>query len=1036
MKHNDWENPHVVGINKLPAHPVRCPYNTVAEALTDRYTDSANYQDLNGEWAFQLCPNPDAVPDGFYQDGFDNGAWESIPVPSNWTLQGYDKPIYTNVKMPIPTNPPFVPQEDNPTGLYRRTFEIPEGWADKRVVLHFGGVESAFYLWVNGEKVGYSQGSRLPAEFDITDYIQVGANNVAVQVIRWSDGSYLEDQDHWWMAGIYREVYLYATPKVYLADFFAHTTFDDAFKDATLHVQAKLDTVDVGDIAVGEAGKWRALKGHQVTLHLFDSDGQTVFEPRSYTAEPKQEKQTTLKFRQNIAQPAQWSAESPTLYTIVLSLENPDGETIETVSHKIGFRQVEIRGRELLVNGKAVLLKGVNRHEHDDTHGKTVSEASMIADIKLMKQFNINAVRNSHYPMDRRWYELCDEYGLYMIDEANIETHAVYDLLSNDPDWTYAFVERGKRMVERTKNHASIILWSLGNESGYGPNHDALAGWIRGTDPTRPLHYEGAISRWNGEDWEHGELSTDIVCPMYPMVHEITDYGEDQSGKRPLIMCEYAHSMGNSTGNLKEYWDAIESLHGLQGGFIWDWVDQGLRRVAENGKEYWAYGGDFGDEVNDQNFCINGLIWPDRRPHPAMYEYKKILQPVAVDAVDLAAGEIRITNKNWFTDLSGLAISWTISADGAPVQEGQIEPLPIPPGTSDTLCLPYQRSTTPATEYLLTIRFHLQENTPWAEQGHEVAWAQFELPWPSVSTNITEEQEMLPLNLHQTETIVQITGVNFLIEFDKTAGCISRWQYQDVDLFRSGPLLNVWRAPTDNDLAVIWPESARMAFQWQQVGLDRLEPTVRPLTVESVNRSTVVISISSEWGATDENAGLIHHHQYTVLGNGDIQIHNQIECNLELVTLPRVGLTMTMPSGFEEVRWFGRGPHENYRDRNAGAAVGLYKQTVDELYEPYIYPQEHGNRTDLRWLKVLNEDGVGLIAKAMPLMEASVSHYAAADLAASTHTYQLTRLDETIVNLDLMQCGLGGASCGPMTLERYWVKPGQFVFDVVLSPLS
>ncbi|MBE2225316.1 MAG: DUF4981 domain-containing protein, partial [Anaerolineae bacterium] len=613
----------------------------------------------------------------------------------------------------------------------------------RETIVCFEGVESAFYLYVNGRFCSYSQGSRLPAEFDITALIQPGANSLQALVIRWSDGSYVEDQDHWWMAGIYRDVYLYAVPNVHLRDVFATTKFDAQFEDATLTVQAEIESFGAD------------ADGFVVEVDVVGGNGRSLFpSPLAKSYHPNPKFAPKLRFTQTVEKPQKWSAETPTLYTLLVTLKDAAGETIEVVSQRIGFRQTEVVGRELLINGKPILIKGVNRHEHDDKTGKTISEASMITDIKLMKQFNINAVRNCHYPMHPRWYELCDEYGLYVIDEANIEAHANYELLCQDPNWTTAFLERGKRMVERTKNHACIILWSLGNESGYGPNHDALAGWIRRTDPSRPLHYEGAVSHSHGQNWETFALATDITCPMYPSVAEIIDYAQNEKATRPLIMCEYAHAMGNSCGNLKEYWDAIKTYHGLQGGFIWDWVDQGLLKTDENGNRYWAYGGDFGDEINDYNFCINGLIWPDRTPHPALYEYKKLIQPISVEFSErsiqgatplsispqrgekqvplpsggVRGGILRIKNERDFVDLADVNGRYELLANGKPFQIGSLPILAIAPGETQEIDLNLVVPPYPAgTEFHLNIHLTLAEDTPWAEAGHEIAWEQFEL---------------------------------------------------------------------------------------------------------------------------------------------------------------------------------------------------------------------------------------------------------------------------------------------------------------------
>ncbi|MDX1523555.1 MAG: glycoside hydrolase family 2 TIM barrel-domain containing protein, partial [Anaerolineae bacterium] len=696
--------------------------------------------------------------------------------------------IYTNVRMPFLSDPPHVPQEDNPTGLYQHTFTIPDTWADRRIFLTFDGVESAFYLWVNGQPVGYSQGSRLPAEFEVTPYCQPGENTLAAMVIRWSDGSYLEDQDHWWMAGIYRDVSLSARPRLHIFDIFARTDLDADYRDATLRVQATLNhnlpnprEYDGEMIFVDDS-----LADYRLEAQLFDAAGEPVFtEPLAQPVLQSDWAMTAIRFNQPVSSPAKWSAEQPNLYTLVVALKRGPAEaneTIEAVSCKVGFRQVEIKDRELLINGRPVLLKGVNRHDFDDRRGKTINEESMVADIKLMKRFNINAVRTSHYPNASRWYELCDEYGLYLIDEANIECHGVYNKLAHDPRWTTAFVERGRRMVERDKNHPSIILWSLGNESGYGPNHDALAGWIRGYDPSRPLHYEGAISpftimlndpearpqampgqteqeAWRRRGWLLGRLATDIVCPMYPSVDHIIAYAQDPANDRPLIMCEYAHSMGNSTGNLKEYWDAIESHHGLQGGFIWDWVDQGLRKTDEQGRDFWAYGGDFGDTINDANFCINGLIWPDRTPHPALYEYKKVLQPIAISAVDLAAGQLEITSKQDFIDLSAYQGRWELSVDGVILAEGLLPTLKIPPGQSEVVTLPLTNpKLSPGSECLLRVTFGLARATAWAEAGHEIAWEQFKMPYAVPDPVLIPAGQMPDLILSETGEAIIIVG--------------------------------------------------------------------------------------------------------------------------------------------------------------------------------------------------------------------------------------------------------------------------------------
>ena len=1033
---NDWENPQVVSINKRPGHTQTVPANSAEDAVGGRSKESPYFQLMNGAWQFQYLPYPFAAPQVFGDDDLDQLEWDSITIPGNWTLQGYDKPIYTNVKMPIPLDPPHVPQDDNPTGLYRTTFTIPDEWNGRRIFINFDGVESAFYLWVNKEFAGYSQDSRLPAEFDLTDIVSVGENQLTAVVIRWSDGSYLEDQDHWWMAGIYRDVYLYATPQVHIINYAVHTLLDEEYQNATLEVHVDL-----------EAFKGHKPDGYQVAMQLYDAQGQAVFKaPVFRTLHRDSREPASMVLSQHVAGPHKWTAETPYLYTLLLALKDAAGNDVEHLSTKIGFRQVEIKGGRLLLNGRPLLIKGVNRHEHDDRTGKTISEASMIADIRLMKQFNINAVRNSHYPNHPRWYELCDEYGLYLIDEANIEAHALERTLCRDPQWANAFLQRGMRMVQRAKNHPSIILWSLGNESGYGPNHDALAGWIRGADPTRPLHYEGAISHRDGRAWDEGQRATDIVCPMYPHVHEIEEYGRNPTSERPLIMCEYAHAMGNGPGALYEYWQAIRAYDALQGGFIWDWVDQGLQKTDENGVRYWAYGGDFGDQAgvpsdNDANFCINGLIWPDRTPHPSLYEVKSVYQPVqVVRAVHEAPLPIQVSvsNEYAFSNLEVLTAHWELAADGRILQEGTLPRLDIPPGESGTAIVPVDTpDLEPGTETFLTLRFSLDEETSWCEAGHEIAAAQFPLHFPAPAGEPAELSTLQALALEETAAAATINGGEhtWQLVFDKTRGQIVSWQQNGVELIAAGPALNLWRAPTDNDMAHVAvrldDERYQLLDEWLRAGLHNLQHVVDEVTIEQPNPQRIDIRVRARAGAAVK-----FEQKLTLFGSGELLLQTKLRADPGLPPLPRVGLTMMLPAGFGDLSWYGRGPYENYRDRNSGALVGLYHSTVSDLYVPYIVPQEHGNRTDVRWVAVAAENGTGLLATGMPLMETSAGHYTAHDLYEAAHTNELAPRAETILNLDHRQMGLGSASCGPATLPDYLIPPGMYRFSVRLRPFT
>jgi len=822
---NDWENPQIVGWNKEPGHVPLMPYTDERTALAGDRSASPYFRLLNGDWKFKWAPNPASAPQGFHEADFDDAAWDTIAVPGNWQLQGYDKPIYTNVQYPFPTDDlPRVPQDDNPIGSYRRDFTLPDDWEGRQVFILFEGVDSAFYLWVNGEPVGYSEDSRLPAEFNITPYVCPGENVLAVQVYRWSDGSYLEDQDFWRLSGIFRDVTLWAAPPVHVRDFRIRTDLDEAYRDAALRIRVKVHNCGLQEVA-----------GHLLQGMLYDAEGDPVFaEPISAKFNAGAGDEVTVDLEQAVSNPQKWSDEHPYLYTLLISLKTLTGNVLEFESARVGFRQVEVKEGQIHVNGMPILIKGVNRHEHDPDTGHAVTVASMIQDIQLMKQFNINAVRTSHYPNDPRWYDLCDQYGLYIFDEANIESHGVWDRLTKDPQWITAFMERGIRMVERDKNHPCVLVWSLGNESGYGPNHAAMAGWIHDYDPTRLVHYHPA-----------GDAPPiDILGPMYPSVDRIIEMAQEEGETRPVVMCEYAHSMGNSTGNLKEYWQAIETHPRLQGGFIWDWVDQGIRQRTEEGEEWFAYGGDFGDEPNDGNFCINGLVSSDREPHPGMWEYKKILEPVRVEPVDLTAAVVRIINRYRFSNLNKLDVSWKLLADDQVLQTGELPALDLAPGCSETVTIPLSRlEPKPGVEYWLTLSFTLAHDALWAEAGHEVAWAQFRMPFDAPATPSLRIADMPELQLVESAREVTVRGSDFSLVLSKGEGVITSFQYAGRELVRKGPQLNLWRAPTDNDANISGDQ--KMALRWRAAGLDRLQHQVEKVEADQVQPQVVRIHVQS-----------------------------------------------------------------------------------------------------------------------------------------------------------------------------------------------
>ncbi|MBL7154499.1 MAG: DUF4981 domain-containing protein, partial [Phycisphaerae bacterium] len=745
----DWENPEVVGINKEPGHCTLVPYADVRSALEAKREASPFYKSLDGKWKFNWVGKPGDRPVDFYKTDYNDADWMEIPVPSNWQMHGYGRPIYLNMRHPFPANPPHIPHDYNPVGSYRRRFAIPADWDGREVFIHFDGVKSAFYLWVNGQKVGYSQGSMTPAEFNITKHLQAGQNTLTAEVYRWSDGSYIEDQDMWRLSGIYRSVYLFSTPKVHIKDFFVRCGLDEEYKDGTIKIRPKLVSFTSQD-----------LKGWTVQAQLYDDQERPVLDkPLSKDVlgiiNEKYPQRDNVKFalmEGKVAEPKKWSDEFPNLYTLVLTLKNAKGDVVETESCRVGFRTVEIKDGRLLVNGRSVKLFGVNRHEHDPDHGRAIPVSRMIQDIKLLKQNNINAVRTSHYPDSPVWYDLCDQYGIYLIDEANLESHALKGYLANHATWHTAFVDRAIRMVERDKNHPSVIFWSLGNETGCGPNHAAMAAWIKEYDPTRPIHYEGAAGK--PKDYWY----VDMISRMYARIPQIIRLATDPVDNRPMVLCEYAHAMGNSVGNLKEYWDAIRSHKRLIGGFIWDWADQGLRKLSADGKQFWAYGGDFGDNPNDGNFCCNGLVQPDRKPNPSLHEVKKIYQRIWVEPVDAVAGKIRIRNEYDFADLGFVDIQWELTGNGRVLQKGKLDKLPLAPDAEQEINIPLEKPQLEAgAEYWLKVSFALAENSSWAKGGHVVAWDQFQVPFDVPASTPIDAAKMVPLELDESDEAITVS---------------------------------------------------------------------------------------------------------------------------------------------------------------------------------------------------------------------------------------------------------------------------------------
>jgi beta-galactosidase/evolved beta-galactosidase subunit alpha len=1012
-----WEDPTVTGRHRLPAH---APLGDAGERLS-----------LDGTWRFHWAARPEDAPDP--TGPLDTAGWVDVEVPGCWQLQVHrDPPIYTNVRYPFPTELcPRVPDE-NPTGTYWRTFRLPDGWEGRRVVLTLESVDSAGEVWVNGHPAGYGQDSRLPLELDVSDLVRPGTNTVVVRVLRWSDGSWLEDQDMWWLSGLPRSVHLSSTPWAHVADLRVRTELDDG------HARARVDVRVVLRHARGGS-----LGGHRVEVVLTDPRGTIVPSAVTALAVPDDAgHEVDLDVALEVAAPRPWSAESPDLYGLKVRHLDPNGRVLEHRSTRVGIRSVRIEGGQLRVNGRAVQLHGVNRHEIDPDRGRAVTEASMLADIALMKQHNIDAVRTSHYPNHPRWYELCDEHGLYVLDEANLETHGLWDALADDPRWEPAMLERVTRMVARDKNHACVIGWSLGNECGYGRNLDVLAGWVRRHDPTRPVHYHPADRR----------PSVDVVAPMYPSVAALEALAEEPD-HRPVIMCEYAHSMGNSTGNLAEYWEAVERWPRLQGGFIWDWVDQGLRRRADDGTEYWSYGGDWGDEPNDGPFCMNGLVAPDRTPHPALAEVKKVFEPVRVAWADPVAGRILVANRRSFRDLSDLAAEWVLEVDGTAVDRGPLPVPPVPPGRAAEVEVPVPATArVEGAEHRLRVRFRLARAASWADAGHEVAWAELELHPPGAEVSaravVAAGDGTALLRGEATgpsagrrgrrggDDEVLLAAGPLRLAFAREAGGLVELGTERRQLLTgpAGPC--IWRAPTDNDRNG-WGDERHLE-RWTAAGYDRAEVVVDALTGREAGPDGVATVDLAGRITTPPGASLAWTQRWSALGSGEVVVETRLRAADpgSLPPLPRFGLLLTLDAALDRVEWFGRGPHETYADRKRGAAVARHGGPVGCTWYPYATPQESGNVVDARWFALTDGDGAGLLAIGEPLLSVNASRYRAHDLAGHRHPHEVPRSPDVQLHLDHAQSGLGNASCGPGTLDRYLVPPGPIRFRLRLRLLD
>lgn len=1034
---NDWENPNVISRNKLPGRATLYSFETEADAIKVKKENSDRVLSLNGEWDFHWSPNPTASPSNFLSSEFDE--WESIPVPSNWELQGYGQAIYVNSGHPwLRYDYPIIGEEDNPVGIYKKSFELPSKWSDMNVRLHFGGVTSALYVWVNGKEVGYSQGSRLPAEFDITPYLQAGENTIIAKVLRWCDGSYLEAQDHWRLSGIHRDVMLLAEPSINIADFFVKTELDEIYQDAQVLIRPEL-SVPKGkarNSTQGDFSEWTLL------AHLYDTNGDVVVQqeiPVNDVAKYWYDQRWDVKFdffRMDIPNPKKWSANTPHLYTLVLGLKDDQNKVLEYKSCRIGFRKFEWKDGVFTINGKPEKLYGVNRHDHNRIHGKVVSYDDMKRDMELLKQYNFNAVRCSHYPNNPAFYDLCDEYGIYVMDEANVESHGVRGAITNEPAWANAMLDRAIRMVERDKNHPCIFSWSLGNESGLGPNHAAMAGWIKYVDPDRMIHYEGAnggggklspqTKNTPADPWDF----TDMISRMYPTPEEFIEMDLSQTGKEMMVSCEYTHAMGNSNGSLKEIWDIIHKNPRMGGAFIWDWMDQGILVKEKDGCEQYAYGGYFGEKEHNKNFCINGVINSDQSPKPVMEECKYVFQPFVFKTFNPQKWTVQLKSRRPFLNSQDYELKWEIIEDGLVVGEGKIEALTFKTDQWRTIQLNPKWTPKPDKEYYLNIGVQLKHATNWAKQGYVIAKEQFLIPTPK-KFNAAEEKNQKNLALTLKEQSArdqwQISNPKFSISINTQTGYLEQYTFQGQALIQQAIRPNFWRAVTDND-RIGWKTEKKLGFWKQATAQQRLVQIEK----QEVDASHWSIKVTHQLG---EN-GTRHLTQYDIFADGKVDITNELQADPNLPYLPRIGFSLTLDSSLDQIQWYGKGPHENYADRNQAAFVGLYNASLGQFSTPYVYPQENGNRTNTRWVSFLNDKKQGLQIKGSQF-EFSAHPYTQENLDQAAQVCELEDSGYIQVSIDHKQMGVGGFnswSSKAAPLERYRIPSGNYLYKISLKP--
>ena len=1016
-----WKNPELQALNRLPARAHFFPHPTAGSARGGG--DNSFCISLDGEWTFRCFSSPDAVPDNA-ADRLPSEA-AKVAVPGNWTRQGYGHPHYTNVQMPWPHDFPNVPEE-NPTGVYQREISIPESWHGRRIVVYFGGAESVLCLWIDGHPVGIAKDSRLPSEFDLTPLVRPGAKHLlTAAVIKWSDSSFVEDQDQWWMGGLHRSVWLYSTAPIHIADFFAMPLYhpENGSGCVKLTVKAGFPSAPA--------------PGCKVAVRLFDPNGREIRRARR-EADVIVQGKDRLGFDRNqcrleipLDRIAPWSPESPSLYRLVLTLSTPDGSE-ESAACNLGFRTLQIRDGEFLLNNRPMIFHGVNRHEHDPVTGKAISLESMERDVLLMKQHNINAVRTSHYPNHPHFYHLCDRHGLCVIDEANIESHAFHNTLCNEPRLATVFLDRVKNMVERDKNHACVIFWSLGNESGHGANHDATAAWVRAYDPSRIVHYEGAISKFQSrKNWSDGRGVTDIVCPMYPSHDELREWARDpKRDDRPVILCEYSHAMGNSNGCLGEYYDIFRSERGFQGGFIWEWCDHALLETTADGKPFWAYGGDFGDLPNDANFVCDGIVGADRKIHPALLEFKHLAQPVSVSLVETKKStlRLRVRNRRDFTGLDDLNAEWNLLRDGVAVRKGRLRLPAIAPGSSEIIPLDLDFAMEDGHAWHLNLDYKLRRSTLWAPAGHVAGWDQILLARLPARPSVSRRRS--PVMIENDGGSIEIHAGATRLRFDSRLGMWTGMDFKDRPLFAEPVCLNLWRAATDNDGLKLWSgQDHKPLGRWTDAGYHNL--LHKPVSIKAGRPDANGVAVRIVELLEGANGNDLFRHSFSVCLRPDGSVrssHDVKSLRAPLPDLPRVGLEITLVDGFERLEWLGMGPHENYPDRRRSARFGRYRSTVSDQYTEYAMPQEHGHHTGTREVRLGSPSAELRIVSDQPFGFAA-RHHPDAALFSAKHISDLESTGRTWLYLDHAHRGVGSGSCGPDTLEQYQLRKPAYKFS-------